>query len=457
MLGQVPAPQSTTTPSGSNLPSSTDLAQESGAVDSAAQAAARADLDAAEHRGALTADQANTNARSQALSESAVVAVIAAPASVDANGKDVATNLKVEGDIVTRHVDHQDQAVAYPIAADPIVTLETVQYRVAYYPVMRQETYVSGWRQQSTYVGQWHPIYCTWGMTCTAAGNSWFGISYQGGTYLAYWPGWAFGPAFQLSWVPTYATRSVLDHWQPYWEPYIVTSSVWADGEDSETAALEGVDAFGWNAATARSAPAAQLTTDLPDDSGDDPGDPQYPASSIVDPGAQDGVSTGSAAVRSAAADVSLGSCGSLGTVLPARAPGTPTTTLFTWQWTDTGQQSGRAWVKIQFDVRTLLAYRAKARWAGLALSAEDALPNTNRSFPFTTSTTRDRSRPAKQPWYYHASLKVWKGSIVRARGKARHTPVTTRVPVAGGTLVYVTTGGNYPRADTTMYKCTVA
>lgn len=177
-------------------------------------------------------------------------------------------------------------------------------------------------------------------------------------------------------------------------------------GEDSEAADLEEIDAFGLPTVAYRGDADSGLGE--PDDDGDDPGDPAIPAAEILDPPPANETSEASLRGDVAGADATIGDCGRRGGILPSRVPGAPATTLFSWAWTDEGTQDGRPWVKIQFDVRTVVPFQAKARWAGLAMSALDPVPGTNRSFTFTTSATRDKSRVAKKPWYYHASLRVW-------------------------------------------------
>lgn len=203
-----------------------DLAAAGDALDVRTKEQAEDDLEAARASGAAAAQSGNLDARDSADPEPVVVATVEAPASIDAKGTNVPTSLSIDGDRVTMHVDHADREVSYPIAADPLFQVQVVDYRIAWFPLMRAETYLASWEPDWSYIGQWHPVYCAWGMSCGHLGASWWAVGWNANSYLTYWPTYNWGPAWQKYWKPVYATRLVVDRWIPYWEPYLTTETV---------------------------------------------------------------------------------------------------------------------------------------------------------------------------------------------------------------------------------------
>ena len=189
-------------------------------VEAHAQHVARDSLSVA--TGTSAASVASVNALNEAQTSDlpVIVAKISAPTAVDAAGNAVETKLSADGSVVTLHVDHKDdESVEYPIAADPEYEVVYQRWEVRWWPEQRPETYVSHWAQGASYVGNWHPVYCQWGMRCSNAGAGWFSIGWADTQYIAYWPGWNWGPAYQMYWYPVYATRMVVVTWLPYIAP----------------------------------------------------------------------------------------------------------------------------------------------------------------------------------------------------------------------------------------------
>lgn len=176
-----------------------DLAVESRKTEELAEDVARAHL--AELRGLnKTAEAAisATNGEQSEMSEGVVVARVSAPQSLDAEGKKVDTTLTVEGDVVTMHVDHRGEDVTYPIAADPEYTVIATRWNLMFYPEMVEEQYVHHYESGQRHIGNWHPVYCVWGIIqCAGAGAGWFHAWQSGVHHAAYWPGWDWGPAWQ--------------------------------------------------------------------------------------------------------------------------------------------------------------------------------------------------------------------------------------------------------------------
>lgn len=232
-------------PDNDDAPSAAELAHMRSSTEQHAERLASDDLAEARERGAQRATRANDDARTLAESQDTVVATITAPDARDAEGDTVQTTLSVEGNIVTLHVDHHGEDVAYPVAADPIYQIEVVKWRIAYYPVMREEIYVSHWGLAHLYIGNWHPVYCAWGwISCQWTGvPAWWRADSGATGHTAYWPVLDWGPVWQDCYYPVFASRLVFSHWQAYWEPYIVLESIEIDEDYASELAVEFTDA----------------------------------------------------------------------------------------------------------------------------------------------------------------------------------------------------------------------
>jgi hypothetical protein len=228
---------------GAGAPTQSEAARVSPTVadretDAFAESAAAEQLATARQLSAESTAQMNEHNDATTDDQPVVVAKVTAPQSVDAQGKKVATSLSVAGDTITMHVDHKGQDVAYPIAADPDYEIVVTRWDIAWFPELKQETYISSWAVGQRYIGDWHPIYCALGwISCAGAGvPAWYHAS-QGGTHhVAYWPAYNWGPVWQDYYYPVYATRWVAARWIPYWAPdlssAIVTTIIDSGGEE---------------------------------------------------------------------------------------------------------------------------------------------------------------------------------------------------------------------------------
>ncbi|CAA9493012.1 MAG: hypothetical protein AVDCRST_MAG85-1333, partial [uncultured Solirubrobacteraceae bacterium] len=217
-----------------DAPTAEELAEKAAKVEQQVEDTAEATLESAQDS-AQAADAAVEKANAaQAAEQPVVVAEFHPPTSQDADGDPVETTLEVEGDTVTMHVDHRGEDVAYPIAADPWVTVVKTRWVWKARPVYRTETYLSHWEQSSFYVGHWHPAWCWWGVHCTDAGWGWWRNYYNWNTYLTYWPSWDWGPSYQLYWRPVYRQRSVVSHWVWYQAAENYLENVYVAGPEDQ-------------------------------------------------------------------------------------------------------------------------------------------------------------------------------------------------------------------------------
>jgi hypothetical protein len=156
----------------------------------------------------------------------------------------------VDGDVITMHVDHHGEDVAYPIAADPAYTIIATRWNQHWYPQLRQETYISHWAIGRSYVGNWHPVFCAWNWIarCGGAGVPAWYSAYQGAShFVAYWPRYDWGPVWQDYYYPVYATRWVVDRRIPYWLPdrsSIVVLPVYDSGGNAVYEPGDGDDGY---------------------------------------------------------------------------------------------------------------------------------------------------------------------------------------------------------------------
>lgn len=208
-------------------------------AEAAAERAAAEQLDETRALSAGSARALNAANDAAAGDQAAVVAIVDAPQSLDADGRKVPTRLTVDGETITMHVEHRGEDVAYPIAADPEYRIIVTRWQVAWYPELVQETYVSHWAMGQAHIGSWHPIYCAWGWVagCSSAGvASWYNAYADGAHHVAYWPGWDWGPVWRDYYYPVYATRWVVSRWVPYlapdWSSAITTTVFETGGEE---------------------------------------------------------------------------------------------------------------------------------------------------------------------------------------------------------------------------------
>jgi hypothetical protein len=122
----VPAPPSV--PVVSDVPTDVKRLLEDGAAATTDQAKAEAQRSLSDHEPQLAAANSALDAKqdADAVREPrgpAVVAEIKPPTALDADGQTVPASLEVDGDRVTLHVEHHGDDYAYPIAADPYITI----------------------------------------------------------------------------------------------------------------------------------------------------------------------------------------------------------------------------------------------------------------------------------------------------------------------------------------------
>ena len=164
-------------------------------TDVAAKDAARSNLQASQQSAATPTQAMNANNEASAEDQPVVVVKVTAPSAVDADGEKIDTTLTADGDVITLHVDHKDQNVTYPIAADPEYELVIARWNIGWYPQLVQETYVSRWAEGFNYVGNWHPVFCAWGWVgCSGIGGGWYNANQGGRHNIAYWPAYNWGP-----------------------------------------------------------------------------------------------------------------------------------------------------------------------------------------------------------------------------------------------------------------------
>lgn len=169
-----------------------------------------------------------------------VVAEIQAPTATDADGKQVPASLSVDGDSVTLTVEHQDEDFAYPIAADPYVTLvHRYDEWVCCRPTAHTVSYISEW-----YIADWRYIgkffgSSTWSVPNTPYANGWYWV-YLAGTGWAIMNPWMHvSPIYYPLLAPRWSTYT-------YWtnDSYVQTSydleRVWIDQDDGELEDDEG-------------------------------------------------------------------------------------------------------------------------------------------------------------------------------------------------------------------------
>lgn len=227
LLGRSPAHIGPGAPTRSEADGTLHVKAAAAKIDRQARDAASVALRTTKRTGAESTATMNANNDASADDQAVVVAKVSAPSAVDADGKKVETSLSVDGDVITMHVDHKDESVAYPIAADPEYELVFTRWNIAWFPELVQETYVSYWAAGYAYIGNWHPIYCVWGWVgCSSIGAGWYN-AYQGATQnVAYWPAFDWGPVWQTYYYPVYATRWVVARWIPYWAPDLSSAAL---------------------------------------------------------------------------------------------------------------------------------------------------------------------------------------------------------------------------------------
>lgn len=163
-----------------------------------------------------------------AANEPLVVAEFKPPTSVDADGSAVATTLETDGDTVTMHVEHQGTGHAYPIVADPWVTV--VKYELTWKccrAVYRSEVRVR-WESRLNYIGHW------WSSLIWQSSPRWN----WGNGLWSIWraeTGWilindsGFSPMYTWVNTPIYYTVPVFSHWEGWQQWEAKTELVWVD------------------------------------------------------------------------------------------------------------------------------------------------------------------------------------------------------------------------------------
>lgn len=269
-VGEGPQPPSAPQPEAPReRPSSEHLADTAAEVDQKAEDEALAGLEASRQEAATTDRQAAAanEAEDRAILDAPTeVARIGAPVALDAEGRTVPIELDASGDTLTMTVDHHDAGVTYPVVADPYVLVTHHRIITRYRPIYRTESYIARWEDRSASVGNWHPVYCQWGFACASAGWGWFNVSAYGNRYVAYWPGWNWGPAWLVYSVPVWSQRTVLDHWEPYYDIEDYESWEWADDDpdfedvtDETDSTTDGTLSVRESAASGTTASAAQI------------------------------------------------------------------------------------------------------------------------------------------------------------------------------------------------------
>jgi hypothetical protein len=210
-----------------------------------AQATASAEL--AENQAFVADVNERPHVSDLAAHEPVVVAEIHPPTSVDASGQDVPTTLSVAGDTVTLHVDHADAGYAYPIVADPWITV--VKYRLTWHccvPTYRTETRVR-WESRLTYIGDWWsaaifqaPNRVYWGNRVWTFWNWYWGWVLMGD--------WGWSPMYAWVQTPVYYTVQVFTGWRAWqqWDAY--TELEWRDDWDDMCRQAFGSDVEGYRA-----------------------------------------------------------------------------------------------------------------------------------------------------------------------------------------------------------------
>jgi hypothetical protein len=186
-----------------------------------------AQLSADNHEFDVQIDRVNERNHRQ---DEALIAVVSAPEAKDADGKSVPSRLTVDGDVITLHVAHRDAGVAYPVVADPYVSVTYPVEKTGERPVMATETYVSGWTLVQVEGGVWNFMWCTDGVICNNHGDGWWDVHVpSNGTYLDYAvyqdDGWWSHYVYVGQ--PVYSTRQVQVGWETYTYIENVTEDVY--------------------------------------------------------------------------------------------------------------------------------------------------------------------------------------------------------------------------------------